>query len=143
MDYPTLRSELPYGTFAGSTMPRRRWGGFHNRPGDIYAAYGNNGLIKLGCSHDAYRRVQALKNDVCSVNVHCELIARYQVTDMAIDERLLHWLFKEYNIFSEWFDIEETFVIQVFENWIEWRSLAVAEMPESFSFKLWRSRRVL
>lgn len=143
MDYPTLYRDLPYGTFAGSTMPRRRWGGFHNRPGEIYAAYGSNGLIKLGCSHDAYRRVRALKNDVCSIGVRCELIARSYVADMAMDERLLHWLFREYNSFYEWFDIEESFVIQVLEDWSTWRSFAVAEMPESFSLKFWRSRRVL
>lgn len=37
--------------------------------------------------------------------------------------------------------IEESFVIQVLEDWSTWRSFAVAEMPESFSLKFWRSRR--
>lgn len=111
-----------------------------HRPGYIYAVAGEGpGEVKLGASDNPQRRAKEL----LASKFRPRVVAYHSVQSMALDERLMHWVFR----FSptdklvrtyEWFDVDPAEVALVVGNWNFFRPLALAEMPSQFTILRWR-----
>jgi len=133
--------EPKYGCMGSSSIRRRAWGGYIERPGYIYAIGSECGLIKLGCSQEPTNRVSAVACDNPSVG-RCWLIATRPVESMRADEALLHWCFTDWHSRGEWFTVKISAATSVFEHWNQVRELALNEMPERFTLKRFVAGRV-
>jgi hypothetical protein len=92
--YPIIRSSKPAGKRLNILEAVRR-----NRPKAVYFArpVGMRGPIKIGCSADARRRVQALRYRGRRCVLLATLHGAFQL------EGLLHLQFGRYRLHGEWF----------------------------------------
>lgn len=109
-------------------------GGSLDRPGYVYAIAADE-FIKIGVSKNPLKRLGEIQSDIVLYFEHeprCSLVGQIPSECLRIDERLVHWIFRQEHSHYEWFTTSKEDILYVFSNWDRFRSLAISEITPTF-----------